>query len=94
MRRKSKKLTPRLLRRMVMEERARMLETSDPIADGITDPAKVSAEEVDADDQAKTLEKDIDHLKVLKIHEKKTARRLKRIKEARRALRTRLFKKL
>ena len=66
-----KKLTPGMLRKMIVQERRRLRETSDPIAAGVEDPEKVSAEEVDADAQADTLEKDIDHLKVLKIKEAK-----------------------
>ena len=96
-RRKSRrvnKLTPNVLRKMVMEEKRRLRETSDPIADGISDPADAEAEEVDADDQANTLEKDIDHLKVLKIKERRLRRKLTQIQETRKRVRRRVLNRL
>lgn len=90
-----RKLTPRTLKRMIKEEAKKIqLETSDPIAAGVEDPAKVSAEEVDAGDLADTLEKDIDHLKVLKVHEAKLVSKLKRLREAKSLLRKRITKKI
>jgi len=91
---RNKRLTPSLLRRMVLEEKARMMETSDPVAAGIEDVEKVTADEVDADGLADTLEKDIDHLKVLKVHERRLRRKLHKVQEARKIVRTRLFKRL
>ncbi len=92
--RRMKKLTPALLRRMVLKERRKISETSDPIAAGVEDVEKVEAEEVDAGDQAKTLEKDIDHLKALKIKEAKLRRELRRVHEARKRLGKRVLKTL
>jgi hypothetical protein len=93
--RKSRKLTPQVLRRIVLQEKRKMMrETSDPVAAGIEDPEKVSAEEVDAADQADTLEKDIDHMKVLKVHERKLKLKLKKIQEAKRRIRNRVVRKL
>ncbi len=89
-----KKLTPKLLRRMIIEERRKLQETSDPVAAGIEDPAKVSAEEVDADAQAQTLEKDIDHLKVLKVQESKLRKRLREVSSRRRKVSNRIKRKL
>ena len=96
MKRRMKKLTPQMLRKMVMQERrrVRMRESSDPIVAGIENVDKVNAEEVDAADQADTLEKDIDHLKVLKISEKRLRSKLKKVSEARRTARRRLLRKL
>ncbi len=95
MSRRVRKLTPSLLRKMVMEEKKRMMrETSDPVAAGIEDPEKVDAEEADADELADTLEKDIDHMKVLKIHERKLQRKLKRISEAKKKIRNRVLRRL
>ena len=48
---KRTKLTPNLLRKIVLEERERILNESDPIEAGIDDVAKVNAEEKDADEQ-------------------------------------------
>tara|TARA_B100000131_G_scaffold103672_1_gene100669 strand:+ start:152 stop:442 length:291 start_codon:yes stop_codon:yes gene_type:complete len=93
-RRSTKKLTPSLLRRLVLQERRRMVETSDPVASGVEDPAKVSAEEVDAEDLAGSLEKDLDHLKALKVKESKLRRELSKVHEARKRLGRRLLKAL
>ena len=98
-RKRAMKLTPAMLRKMVLQERRRLQkrrlrETSDPIADGIEDPAYVDAEEVDADDQADTLEKDIDYIKALKIEERKLRKTLRRISEAKKKLRRRINRKI
>ena len=93
--RKSRKLTPAVLRKIVLQEKRKMMrETSDPVAAGIEDPEKVDAEEVDAADQADTLEKDIDHMKVLKVHERKLKLKLKQILEAKKRIRNRVVRKL
>ena len=94
MSRRTKRLTPSLLRRIVLEERARILETSDPIAAGIEDPEKISADEVSAEDLAQTLEKDIDHVKVLKLKERRLRNELKRLQERRRKIRARILKRI
>ncbi len=83
-----------MLRRIVLEERRKLAETSDPVAAGVEDPEKVSAEEVDADDQANTLEKDIDHIKALKIQETRLRNKLKKVSKARRVARSKFLKKL
>ena len=94
MSRRTKQLTPSLLRKIVLEERAKLLETSDPIVAGIEDPEKVSPDEVDAADLANSLEKDIDHVKVLKIKERKLRGELKKIQERRRRIRSRILRKI
>ncbi len=98
---RAKKLTPRGLRALVLEEKRRMdrrrrriSETSDPVAAGIEDPEKVDAEEVEASEFAGSLEKDIDYIKALKIHERKLRRQLKRVSEAKKRLRSRVIKKI
>ncbi|HIL97224.1 MAG TPA: hypothetical protein EYG51_15105 [Pseudomonadales bacterium] len=91
---KVRKLTPQMLRRLVLSERRRIRETSDPIAAGIEDVEKVSADEVDADKFADTLEKDIDHLKVLKIQERKLFRTLKKVNSAKKRIKRRLLRKI
>tara|TARA_R100000655_G_scaffold68124_1_gene106367 strand:+ start:408 stop:692 length:285 start_codon:yes stop_codon:yes gene_type:complete len=94
MAKKIKKLTPRMLRSMIVQERRRLRETSDPIAAGVTDPEKVSAEEVDADSCAGTLEKDIDHLKVLKVQEARLRKKLREVSSRRRNVSKRIKRKL
>ena len=89
-----KKLTPSLLKKMVLQERKRMDETSDPVAAGVEDPEKVKAEEVDADELAGSLEKDLDHLKALKIQERKIHQKLKQIRETKRILVKRVAKRI
>ncbi len=91
---KRTKLTPNLLRKIVLEERERILNESDPIEAGIDDVAKVNAEEKDADEQQDTLAKDIDHMKALKIEEAKLVSRVKKIREAKKRLANRVIKQL
>ena len=71
------KLTPNIIRKMVQEERSRMSETLEQEKD---DAAKVDAEEVEAGDLASALEKDLDHLKALKITESKIKKTLMKIR--------------
>ena len=95
MSRRVRKLTPTALKRMIKEEAKKIqLETSDPIAAGLEDIEKVKAEEVDADDLADSLEKDLDHLKVLKIHEKRLVGKLNRLREAKKTIRKRITSKI
>ena len=89
-----KTLTPQMLRKMIVQERRRIRESSDPIEAGIEDPEKVSADEVDADKQADTLAKDIDHLKVLKVQEAKLRRKLREVSNRRRNVSKRIKRKL
>ena len=92
--RKVKRLTPSFLRKLVKEERKKILRESDPIEAGVEDVEKVDAEEVDAGKEAKTLAKDLDHLKALKIEARKSVKRLLQIKEARKKIRSKILKKL
>lgn len=78
-----RKLTAESLKTMIQEEARKIqLETSDPIAAGVEKPEKVKAEETDADEQAQALEKDIDFVKALKIHESRLKTQLRKIKKA------------
>ena len=83
-----------MLRKMIVQERRRLRETSDPIEAGVEDPEKVSADEVDADKQADTLAKDIDHLKVLKVQEAKLRNKLREVSNRRRTAQKRIKSKL
>ncbi len=83
--RKIKKLTPKVLRKLVLNEKL----------SGELEPIEnVEAEEVDAADQAQSLEKHIDHAKVLKLEEQRLVRRLRKIQEARRKVHKRILKGL
>ena len=89
-----KRLTPSMLRKMVIAERRRLQrESSDPIASGVVDPEKVSAEEVEAGEEATALEKDIDFIKALKIQQQKLKKKLKKVQEAKRRVGVRIMKK-
>ena len=87
MSRKIRKLTPAVLRKIVLKE----------TLSGVAEPVEnVSAEEVDADElgTSKALAKDIDHEKVLKLEEKWLVKRLNRVQEARRKIHSRIIKGL
>ena len=92
MSRRVKRLTPSMLRRLVLEEKARMLRESDPIDAGVDDVAKVSADEVEAGDEADTLAKDIDIMAALKIKESKLKSKLRKVNEAKKKLRGRIVR--
>ena len=81
--RRSKKMTPRQLRMFVTSEARRLSETLEQGKD-----------EVDADALANTLEKDLDHMKALKIKEGRLKKNLVKIEEAKKVLRSRIMKRL
>ncbi len=63
---KNIKLTPSLLRKIVLEEKRKIMET---LEQGKEESDDVKAEEVDADSYADALEQDIDFMAALKIKE-------------------------
>ena len=75
--RKSIKLTPGIIRKIIAEEKAKLRET---LEQGKEDPEKVDAEETEAGEYAGSLEKDLDHLKALKISEAKMMKTLLKIR--------------
>jgi hypothetical protein len=77
------KLTPKLLKKIVLEEKRKLVET---LEQGKEDPEKVSADEVGADELASTLEKDIDFLAALKIKESKLRKQYRAIKATRKKI--------
>lgn len=94
---KTMKLTPNLLRKIVLEERARMMREAageDHFLTGDDRPEDVEASETDAADLADTLAHDIDYMKALKIHERRLKAKLKRIQEAKAKVRHRVTRKL
>jgi hypothetical protein len=86
-----KKLTLPALKKMIAEERAKLMSE---MAGLPTDLERVKADEVEADEFADTLEKDLDFMKALKIKEEKARRYLKKIQEQKARLRKRLLKNL
>lgn len=73
------KLTQRMLNRIIREEASKF-----GSGESVEDRAKKDSEEVDADEQAGSLEKHIDFVKALKIEERRSVRRLKKISELKR----------
>jgi hypothetical protein len=95
----TRKLTPELLRKIVLEEKNKMLREaaavgSDPVASGKAHAEDLTVPEVDADGYADTLAHEIDHMKALKIHEQRLTAKLREIQEAKKRLRERVSKKL
>ena len=76
---RSKKLTPNLLKRLVLEEK-RKIDTE--------------VKEVKAKDMANTLANKVDYLKALKIHEVKLARKLKKVMKERAKIKKLIIKDL
>jgi len=79
-----KKLTNSYLKRLIAEERTKLIKQGyiqETLETGVTDPEKVKAEEVDADDFAGSLAKDVDFIKALKIEEARLTKRLGTIRE-------------
>ena len=85
------KLTPALLKKLVLQEKRRIRET---LETGVEDPEKVKAKEVEGDEFADSLESDIDWMKALKIHERRLFTKLKQVHERRTRLRSKILKKL
>jgi hypothetical protein len=87
-----RRITPNFLKKIIVQEARKLrLET---LETGVTDPEKVKAEEVDADEFADSLAKDIDHIKVLKIKENRLRKNLKKIQAIKSQLRRRIQKSI
>lgn len=88
-----RRITPDFLKKIVIEEAQKLRKES--VEGGELTPAeKVDAEEVDASEYAGSLEKDIDHIKALKIHEKRLITKIKQIREAKNILAKRIASKV
>ena len=87
-----KRLTPGLLKRMVLEEKRRMLEDLGP--ETPTEKAAKETDEVEPDELADSIEQDVDWMKALKIKENRLRKRLKKIIEAKKKIRGRIIRKL
>jgi len=84
---KNIKLTPALLKKLVLEEKRKIMETLEQEKE---DSQKVKADEVDADELADALEKDIDFIAALKIKESMLRKKYRKVQVAKR----RLYKKI
>ena len=90
---RTKKLTNRVLRRLIAEERARLNETLEM---GLKHPSEAPkrTREVQADKMASTLEDCVDYYKACKLKEAKLMEQLAFVQEAKRRLKKRLLSKL
>ena len=76
---------------MIFEEAAKLRET---LEQGKDDSEKVDADETDADAYATALEKDIDYLQALKIHESILKDKLGKVLRAKKVIKKRITKKV
>ena len=80
---KNIKLTPALLRKLVLQEQKKILENLEA---GVEDAEDVKADVVDADEQADSIEQDIDWMAALKIQESILKKKYKKIQVAKKRL--------
>ncbi len=76
---KIKRLTPSLLRKIVLEEKSKIEKV-------LSEKSSPKAKEVDADKLADSLEKKVDYAKLLKLKEEKVRGQLDKIVAVRKAL--------
>jgi len=89
---KTQRLTKRNLRAFVLNEADKL--QKEALAKKIEDVSKTKADEYEAGDEAGTIEKDIDFIKALNIHEKRVLKKLKIIREHKKRLQKNILKKL
>lgn len=87
-----RKITPDFLKKIIIDEARKLrLET---LEQGKEDVETVDADEVEADDFASTLEKELDFIKALKIKESKLVKSLKKIRERKNRIRRKIQKRI
>lgn len=93
MSRRRKKLTPRVLRRLIAEEAAKLNETLEM---GLKHPSEAPkrTREVDAHKYADTLESCMDYYKMCSIKEEKLIKQLRLVQEAKRRLKKKMMRNL
>lgn len=83
-----RKITPEVLKKIIVQEARKLqLEAAQEDADC---PEDVEAHETDADEYADTLAHHVNHLKALKIHERRLHDKLRKIEEAKASLRRKI----
>ena len=92
MARKIRKITPNLLKRMIVQEAQQL--KKEALEQGKVDSEKIDADETEAEDLAGSIELDIDYMKALQIHEKRLRLKMKQIKEAKNILKKRISKRI
>ncbi|MAG25299.1 hypothetical protein CMI47_06935 [Candidatus Pacearchaeota archaeon] len=83
-----KKLTPALLKSLVLDEKRKLAES------GLPGAAADDTKEVDADSLASTLSNKIDHAKKLGLAEARLTKNLKRVRRIRDAIKSQILKEL
>ena len=89
----ARRLTDAVLRRLIAEEKRRLVETLELQLKHPSDAPK-RTREVKADGFQDTLEDKIDHDKAMKIHEAELLRQYLKLREARTRLKNRLLKEI
>ena len=87
-----KKLSAKALRKLVLEELSKLNEAG--MSGELEDTEKVAkdVEEKDASEYADSLEQNIDFMKALKIQEKRLYKKMLRLQEAKKKLRSKILK--
>ena len=80
-RRKPIKVTSRVLRKLINEEKQRIMETLE-LGAGTPEQAAKKTQVVDASGYSNSLEAAVDHYKMMKLQEAKLVRQLKKLREA------------
>jgi len=84
------RLTPALLKKLVLEEKRKIQETLEQDEEAVE---KVDAEEVDADEMADSLEQNIEWMAALKIQESILKRKYAKVQKAKKRLVKKISKK-
>jgi len=87
-----RRITPNFLKKIIIEEARKLrLET---LEQGKEDVETVNTDEVEADEFASTLEKELDFIKALKIKESRLVKSLKKIRERKNRMRRKIQKRI
>jgi len=87
-----RRITPKFLKKIIIDEARKLrLET---LEQGKDDVESTTADEVEADEFADTLEKEIDFIKALKIKEARLVKNLKKIRERKNKMRRRIQRRI
>jgi len=87
-----RRITPKFLKKIIIDEARKLrLET---LEQGKEDVETINTDEVDADEFADTLEKEIDFIKALKIKEARLVESLKRLRAKKNKMRRKIQKRI
>ena len=85
-----RKITPDVLKKIIVQEARKM--QMEAAQEKAKHPEDVDAHETEADEYADTLAHHIDHLKALKIHERRLQSKLSKISEQKQKIRRKIAK--